>query len=248
MKNMSSKLIILFLVSLLIFGSLNVLASAQVKNPTRLSFGSASPGGSFYLGAVSLATVVNNTFDDVDVIVEITNATKHNIDLVQAGQIHLGMASSNVVWEAWNGKGTFEGKPAKNIRIMIPGWNGVNMLITLEKFGFNNILDFDGEPYNLGPRGGAAYLFSQRVFEVVGVNVQESNLQTEDAARALTDGIIKGFTIQWPATTIHQLEIDHELKIFTVGEQSMTKEQLEKFFEVYPEYSIVTILKDITKQ
>ena len=236
------------LILLIIFFATVIVCTATTEAaPSRLAFGAASPGGSFYIGAVSLATVINEKIEDVDCIVEQTNATVHNIRLTEAGEIHLGMASSNVLWEAWNGEMTFEGEQTKNIRLLIPGWPGVNMFVTLERHGINSVLDFEGTSFSLGPRGGAAHLFSERAFEIAGVTVKGTNLATTDASRALTDGMIKGFCIQWPATVVHELEVSHDLKLLTVGEHSMTTKQVQEFNKVYPMYSEITIPKGFYK-
>lgn len=210
--------------------------SGEVTNekasPSRIAIASASPGGGFYMGASAVATIINNKIEGVDAVVEITGASKHNVDLLQAGQVQLGMVATEVAWEAWNGKFSYEGQPQDKIRTVAPGWPGVYMFVTLDKHkDINSVVDFDGKPYSSGPKGSSNEVVFNYIMDALEFKPQISNLPTSDAARALTDDNIAGFSIAWPAPSVTELETAHKVKILTLDEA-----QKDEFKSKYPQY------------
>ena len=56
--------------------------------PTRINIGAAPIGGGFYMGASSLANVLKEEWPRLEVIVEQTKASIHNIRLTEADEVH----------------------------------------------------------------------------------------------------------------------------------------------------------------
>lgn len=205
---------------------LNVFQSVQL-----------APGGGFYLGASALAKVISKLPNHrLSIAVEITGASKHNVQLIQAQQIGIGLAATEVAWEAWQGKFAFEGKKQDRIRTLFPGWPGVYMFVTFDKTGINSIKDFENKPYSVGPKKSSNELFGTRVFDVLGVKPKFMNLPTSDASRALVDGTVSGFSIAWPAPVVTQLETQHKVQIVTLN-----PEEKETFTKAFPQYVYLTI-------
>jgi len=199
--------------------------------PNRISIAAATPGGGFFMGGSAVATVVNNFIEGVDAVVEITGASQHNVELLQAGEVEIGLVATDVLWEAYHGKFSFEGQPHDRIRTMMPGWPGVYQFITLAKYGFDDVKDFDGKSFSAGPKGSSNEAFCKYVFDLFDVEPIIMNLPSSDAARSLGDGTIHGFSLAWPAPAVTELETTHKLSIIT-----MNDEQKKVFQEAYPQY------------
>ena len=199
--------------------------------PKRIAIGAASPGGGFYMGGSAAATIINNYVDGVDAVVEITGASRHNAELLQAGEIHLGLVATEVLWEAYHGKFSFEGNPHDKIRAMIPGWPGVYIWVTLADKGIENVTDFDGKTFSSGPVGSGTEIVANYIFECFDIKPKVTNLPTSDAARSLGDGTIDGYSLGHPAPSVTELEATHEVRIVTMNE-----EQKKIFQEKYPQY------------
>lgn len=208
----------------------------------RLSIGAASPGGGFHQGATALSTVVNEKLPNLKTSVEVTGASKNNVELMQAGEIELGLSSTEVAWEAYNGKFTFDGTKFDKLRTLFPGWPGVYMFITLKDSGINSVKDLEGKKFSSGPKGSANEVFSERVFQSLGVKPSIVNLPNSDAADALKDGTIDGFALAWPTSAVTELETTHELKIVM-----LTEEEKAKFLENNPPYPWLAIPKGTYK-
>ena len=236
MKRVSC-LVLAVVAALVVALSLNVSIAGAEKGPSRISIGAASPGGGFYLGASALAKVISRIKEPkISCSVEITGASKHNVQLLQAKQIQIGLAATEVAWEAWHGRFSFEGKKCDRIRTLLPGWPGVYMFVTLKKYGVNSVAGFQDKNYSAGPKKSSNEIFGTRVFETLGVKPKLTNLPTSDAGRALVDGTLQGFSIAWPAPVVTQLETQHEVEIITLNEK-----EKEKFHKAYPQYVYLDI-------
>ena len=206
----------------------------QVKTGkvTKFSIGASSPGGGFYMGASAISTVVNQELkDNYEAAVEVTGASANNAQLVHAGEVELGMCATEVAWEAYHGKYDFEGKACDKIRAVIPGWGGVYMFITTANSGIKSLRDFNGKSYSGGAVGSSNEIMANRVFELFNIKANMMNLPFTDAARALGDGTIDGFSIAHPASAVSELEATKKLALLTID-----PEDEKAFKEAYPQY------------
>lgn len=201
-----------------------------------LSIGAGTIGGGFHSGGTAVSSVINDNLEGVQANVEVTGSSVNNVELLQAGEVELAFSSTEVAWEAYHGEFTFEGNPQEKLRTLVPGWPGVWMFVTLEENGIETIYDLDGKSYSSGPMGSGNEVFASRVFDTFGINPDIQNLPTSDAASALKDGLIDGFSIAWPSEAIIELETGEELNLITIsGEES------EQFLEENPPYPELSI-------
>lgn len=228
------KYIMIFIIITFVCSIFSGMVFAEKESwPSKISIGAGPHGSGFYMGSSTLAKIINEKFKGlVAGTVEVTGAARHNLKLIQAGQIEIGMSTPDAAWEAWYGKGFAEGEdPYNKVRGMLPGWAGVFQMTTLAKSNINNIKDFDGKPFSCGSKGSSAEAVSRRIFEVFGIKPKLMNLPGADSVRAVRDGLVAGCTNGWPNPAVMQLDITHEVKIVTLDE-----EQSKKFAEAYPQY------------
>lgn len=197
----------------------------------KFSIGAASPGGGFYMGASAISTVINSKLTGYEANVEVTGASANNAALVHAGEIQMGMCATEVAWEAYNGKFDFETRKCDKIRSVLPGWGGVYMFITTDDTGISSIEEIQGKSWSGGPKGSSNEIITNRVIDLLKINVNAMNLPTSDASRSLGDGTIDGFTLAHPASTVLELEATKSVKLFTIDEKYE-----KEFSELYPQY------------
>lgn len=218
----------------------SISSLAQQENwPKDLSIGVGSVGGGQYMRGSALAKVINDMIPDIKATVEITGASEANIALLKAKQIDIGASTSATDWEAFNGKGYAEGKPEivnKDIRALFNGIPNVFMFVTLKKYGINKLSDFEGKAFSVYTKGSANNTVSERVFEILGINVKPVYLNANDSVMALKDGLISGFILGWPNSVVDQLEAEREVVIITTND-----EETKKITDIYPQFSIGTI-------
>lgn len=214
----------LILIILLITGCSN---SDQMK----YSVGAGTTGGGFHTGGTALSNVLNDDIPSMQSVVEVTGSSQDNVQLIQAEEVEIGLSSTEVAWEAYNGKLAFDGKPHDKLRTLLPGWPGVYMFVTLKDSGIENVEDLEGKKFSSGPKGSSNELYAKRVFNTFHIKPDTLNLPTSDAADALKDGTIDGFAIAWPSSAVSELETSHELNIIMLG-----KEKKQQFLDNYPPY------------
>lgn len=240
---MKKKLFLLCMISLLaIFVSACGDSTGSGDDSLRYSIAAGTTGGGFHTGGTALSTVINENIENMESVVEVTGSSVDNVQLIQAGEANLGLASTEVAWEAYNGEFMFDGQPHDKLRTLFPGWPGVYMFVTLEESGFDSFMDLDGKRFSSGSKGSANEVFSERVFNTFSIEPNINNLPISDAADALKDGTIDGFALAWPASAITELETSHELKILAVGE-----DQKQEFLDNNPPYVWLEIPPDTYK-
>lgn len=233
-EDYSLKRIITIFFTLLVVSLITACSGAGTSGSggdLKYSIAAGTTGGGFHTGGTALSTVLNDNMDKMKSVVEVTGSSMDNVQLIQAGEAELGLSSTEVAWEAYHGEFTFEGKPHDKLRTLFPGWPGVYMFVTLKDSGIKSIEDFDGKRYSSGPKASANEVFSERVFNTFDIHPKITNLPTSDAADALKDGTIDGFSIAWPSSAVTELETSHELTLLTVDESKK-----ERFLEGNPPY------------
>ncbi|WP_158735923.1 TAXI family TRAP transporter solute-binding subunit [Alteribacillus sp. YIM 98480] len=203
------------------------------------SIGAGTTGGGFHTGGTALSNVLNENMDKMETVVEVTGSSKDNVQLMQGGEIELGLSSTEVAWEAFNGEFSLEGMEHDKLRTLLPGWPGVYMFVTLADSEIKTIEDLDGKSYSAGPKGSANEIFAERVFDTFDIEPDVVNLPTSDAANALKDGTVDGFSIAWPSSAVTELETSHEVKIVTLSE-----EEKQTFLDNNPPYLWLDIPED----
>jgi len=198
--------------------------------PRTIRIGAAAPGGGFYMAASAIANVLSEVFK-IEVIVEQTKASVHNIKLMEEGSIELGMTTTDTTWEAWYGKGGFT-KEYRGFRILMPGWPGPYMFVTLEKYGIRSIRDFNGKTFSALTPGSATDVFVRKVFSTLKINATIVNLSPSDTTEALKSGVIQGFGIGHPAPSVVELARTEKVKILT-----LSGEDAEIFLREHPEFT-----------
>ena len=205
--------------------------------PKRIAIGSGAPGGTgFYMGATALANIIVTKMSGVNCAVEATDASKHNMLLLQKGMVQLGFTVTPTAWEGWNGVGFVE--KTDRVRTLFTSWPSANMFTTLAKTGIKTMKDFEGKRFGAGAKNSAVAIFAEAVFDVLAIKTRMVYVPPPDAARQVADGMLAGFSLTWPNQVVTEMEAMHEVKIITLN-----KEELEMFSKKYPQYGRVIIPK-----
>ncbi|MEL7567111.1 MAG: TAXI family TRAP transporter solute-binding subunit [Dehalobacterium sp.] len=205
--------------------------ASKEKEFKKFAIGSGSAGGGFFMGASALSSLINSVAKDrFEAVVEVTNASANNAELIQSRELELAMCSTDIAWEAYNGENVFKDFKCDKLRTVYPGWSGTYLFVTLDK-NINDITGFNGKAYSGGAAASANAALTDRLFETFNVKANITHLPNADAARSLGDGTIKGFTTSYPSPQIQELETTHDVKLIV-----LTDEQKAVIKEKYPQY------------
>lgn len=170
-------------VSAVLAASVGTAAQAQ----DNITIGAASVGGTFYVWAGGLANVLTRA--GLDANVEVTGGPLHNIQLVQAGDMQLGLTTAAPAWEAVRGEGWAAGEEYDNICAVLPMFPSFFTWWSLESSGIESFADLEGRSVAMGPVGGTPDTYGPLVYEVVGLTPSRMiNAGFSDIVNLLRDG------------------------------------------------------------
>ena len=138
------------------------LASSAFAQQHNLKMATIAPGSSAYLTMTTMATLVNQALDDVNIQVDATGAaTKHMIELAE-GKLDLCMTSPTIYKFMREGTKMYQklensGKLAENLRLVMWFPLGSYHIVTYADDGMMKPADIKGKRVFLGPPGGGAW-------------------------------------------------------------------------------------------
>jgi TRAP transporter TAXI family solute receptor len=152
-------------------GALVLLTVTLASGGQTLKMATISPGSSAYLTMTTMATMINQAQNDINIKVDATGAaTKHMIDLAQ-GKIDVCMTSP-VVYMLMKAKkamySKLENAPelAKNLNLLFWFPYGQYHVVTYADAGIKTLKDIRGKRVFLGPPGGGAWNAAREWVEV----------------------------------------------------------------------------------
>ncbi|HHY08681.1 MAG TPA: TAXI family TRAP transporter solute-binding subunit [Corynebacteriales bacterium] len=206
--------------------------------PRNVPIGAATPGGGMFVGASALASVLQQVFPELNATVEVTGAAVENSQLLEAGEIPIGMVTTEIAWEAYNGKGVFEGKPKhRQLRTLLPGYSNCQVFVTDVDYGFTSIRDLDGKIVATGSKGSSNEQIGKRIIECLGINPKIQALRTTDAVEALKNKQITAYVVGIPNSTT----VEYERSTGKTQLLFLEGEDFERFQNMFPQYLPITL-------
>ncbi|MCL6610222.1 MAG: TAXI family TRAP transporter solute-binding subunit [Peptococcaceae bacterium] len=197
------------------------------------SYVSSNPGGTWYNMVGGAINLYNEKIPGVKFSVEASGGSVENVRRVASGEADFGMAYSSHMYEAWNGKGNFEGKPSQDIRALCEVYRSSHYFVTLKNKNIKSMKDLEGKKVALGAPGSVTTDNSRRVLDALGIKVNGVELSFGDAARALQDGKLDALGQGGaPAAGVVELAASQEIYIIPFSDEELDKiVKLAPYFE-----------------
>jgi len=139
------------------------------KWPKSLQLGAASIGGTYYIYAGGISAILEEKLG-ITTTVEVTDGPNHNIQLIEIGDLDLGMVTMGPAWEAWHGEEAWTGgRQHQEMRAIFPMYNTYSQWWASASSGITSIKDLEGKRIGAGPQSGTAGTFHPRILEIAGV-------------------------------------------------------------------------------
>ncbi|WP_105030252.1 TAXI family TRAP transporter solute-binding subunit [Arthrobacter ruber] len=188
-----------------------------------LSIATGGTGGVYYPLGGGIATVIRDNIEGYDATVQETNASADNMRLIENGSAQIAFGVGDVVSDAVEGVGEFEGSP---LEICSLGniYNNFMQVVTVDGTGIESVEDMQGKVISVGAPGGATEVGALRILEAAGIDpetgVERRQLGAAETVAALRDGTIDaGF---WsgglPTGALIDLASDGDMKLLPIGE------------------------------
>lgn len=209
--------------------------------PSSITLGSASQGGTYYIYAGGLASIFDEKLD-VPTNVEVTGGPVHNMQMVQSGDLTMGLATLGPAYEGYTGEGEWtNGEKLDDVRIAFPMYTTPIIWWSPEGSGIESIEDVKGQRIGVGPSGGTSGTYLPIIHEALELDTDDVQAGASDMTSQMLDGQLDviGFAAGTPIAAVTELEAQRDLNIF-----SLTEEQREQVFDMYPYFTEHTVSAD----
>lgn len=214
--------------------------SAQVEIPRGvMAIGSASSGSLYVTYTAAWADMIMKNIEGLNITVE-PGGSSQNMQNIHTGDVEFGITATLQAYPGYYGQGWANGTKYQNVNSFFPAYSYEGTFFTLEsKSNINSIQDLNGKIIALGYAGGGSDFTGRELLEFFNVKPKEIvNASWDDVGGMLKDGLVDAiyYLAGHPAGFVQELEIQHDLKFFT-----LTDDEFKKFQEEKPFYNVGTV-------
>lgn len=198
------------------------------KPVQRLSIGTSTVGGQFYLVGGGWASMINSKLPaGYDIAAEVTGGSNSNIVMIESGEIEFGTMLNSSAIEGYTGSASWTNNVEnKKLRSMFPMAPYSMTIFTLESSGVKTMSDLNGKKVGLGSAGAGVDTIARDVFNVLGITPGEiHNDAWTPTVQAVANGVIDvAITFMnppWPA--LLDLEATRKLHFVAMTEEEVAK-------------------------
>ncbi|RKQ35798.1 TAXI family TRAP transporter solute-binding subunit [Oceanobacillus halophilus] len=203
--------------------------------PSTVTIGTASQGGTYYIWGGGLANLLEEHLD-VTSNVEVTGGPVHNIQLLDAGDVQVGMVTNGPLYEGYYNDGEWSEKEYKDIRVIFPMYHTPFHWWSTAESDATSIRDHEGERVGVGPAGGTPGTYNPLIYEALGIETSDQvQAGASDMASQMMDGQLDhiGFSAGIPIAAVTEVETQMDINIYGLSEEdrSTVMEELPYFTE-----------------
>jgi TRAP transporter TAXI family solute receptor len=145
--------------------TLTTSAPALSGDPTQISWATATKGGGFQLFGVNIAEVINAADRRLKVEALATKGSRHNLELLEAGEVDVGQVEGNAARIALDGAG----RPAANLKILSVMYPNPGMFVVRGDSKYESIEDLKGQPIAFGTKASGLRILVNDVLDGLGL-------------------------------------------------------------------------------
>ncbi|MEM2591251.1 MAG: TAXI family TRAP transporter solute-binding subunit [Candidatus Caldarchaeum sp.] len=174
----------------------------------------------------------------VTVTAETTTASVDNLKLLRDGKVELALTLPDTAYDAFTGKGAFEGSKVE-VRTIAVLYNNYLHIVTVEGKGISKVGDLKGKRVSVGAAGSGTEVIALRVLRAAGIDpdkdITKERLGVRESADALKDGKIDAFF--WsgglPTAAVTELAATPGLKIKLIPHREVVEKLTQTFGPIY---------------
>lgn len=206
--------------------------------PTNITIGTASQGGTYYIWGGAFSNLLGEHLE-VTSNVEVTGGPVHNIQLLGAGDVHLGMVTEGPLFEGYYGEGHWAEENYDDIRVILPMYSTPFHWWSLEDTGVTSVAEHEGERVGVGPAGGTPGEYNPQIYEALGIETGDQvQAGANDMASQMLDGQLShiGFSAGIPIASVTEIEAQTDINIYSLDEEE--RETVKEALPYFDDYVI----------
>lgn len=214
--------------------------SGTAATPQDLVMGTGSTGGTYFALGGAMANAINDKLANqkITITAQATGASVENLNLINAGEMDLGIAMNNVAANAFDGVGAFNA-PVTNVSSIGVVYNEVYQIVANASTGAKNVEDLKGLKVAIGPAGSGTLGLSQKVFAAAGLDpdkdIQPQSDSFGDASTKMQDGHIDAAcnVLAVPASSIIEMTTSMKLSYVNISDEILaTLQETEPYLSL----------------
>src|SRR5688500_15991085 len=221
-----------------------LLAPAAVAQQKYLTIGTGGVTGVYYAAGGAICRLVNKdrAKHGIRCSVESTGGSVFNINTIKAGELDLGVAQSDVQFNAAKGEAQFKDGPFKELRAVMSLHAEPFTVLARKEANIKSFTDFKGKRFNVGNPGSGTRASMEELLNAMGWKMSDfslaAELKADEHGSALCDGKIDGFFygVGHPSANIQDPTTICGAKLI-----SLTGPAVDKLIKERPYYAVATI-------
>ena len=181
-----------------------------------LTIGTGGVTGVYYAAGGAICRLVNKdrAKHGIRCSVESTGGSVFNVNTIKAGELDVGVAQSDVQYNAFKGEGQFKGQPVSELRAVMSLHPEPFTVLARKEANIGSFTDLKGKKFNVGNPGSGTRASLEELIAAMNWKLGDfalaSELKADEHGPALCDAKIDGFfygvghpsaNIQDPTTT-----------------------------------------------
>lgn len=219
-----------------------------------ITIGTGGVTGTYYPTGGAVCRLVNQYKKETKIrcSVESTGGSVYNVNTIKNGELDFGIAQSDVVYQAANGTGKFEGKPVKKIRSVMAIYPELLTLVSRAEAGITSIDKVKGKRVNIGNPGSGNEASAMILFNEAGVKKSDlafaGALKAAEMPDALRDNKIDAYFYMVGHPTANIKDASNSVDVRIVPLEGKAVDSLIKKYPYYAK-SVVPggLYKGVTK-
>ncbi|MBM7618820.1 TRAP transporter TAXI family solute receptor [Bacillus tianshenii] len=215
-------------------------STGDKKDPKLMSMLTGGTSGTYYpLGGEMAKIITDETGIQTDALS--SNASADNAAALAKGEADLAFVQTDVIANAIEGKGAFEGKAIDNVMAIGSLYPETVQIVTTPKSGIKSVEDLKGKKVSVGAPGSGTYMNAEQILEIHGMTMDDidaQNLDFGESTGGIQDGNIDAafITSGTPTGAVEGLSASADVVIVPVAQ-----DKIDALIEKYPYYAADTI-------
>lgn len=182
-------------------------AGDELSLSTRVVMSTGSSGSLYYTGGIAVTQLWMEKIPGASASASSSSGSVENAKLLIDGETNMGIIQSNVIADAYNGAGDYEGNPQEQLRVLTPLCSATYHIIARKDAGINCLADSKGKRVCVFPAGSGNATTLSCLYSAIGMSfddVKGSNVALSESIDALKNGSLDMTIVfgQYPNSTV----------------------------------------------
>jgi len=169
---------VLLLIAVLLVPAMLFAAGAQEAakpvEKTIINFPTAATTGAVYPLGAAICNMWNNVLPNVRASAQASAGGIANLNMIADGEAQLGVAVTSIMYESYNGIGSFAGRANPNLRVMIGLYANPNQVVVTNSSGIESLAGLAGKRFASGAPGSTTEVETSIHLKTSGIKYPEA--------------------------------------------------------------------------